>query len=266
MPHPVASIPSVASNTHGWLTPSDPRSVVISIASCIDLTTLDSLSRTSRYIHDGLIQYRKSLLAATLRCTNELEPVDREQALRYRARASNWHYMDGGRSYAAKSGSCARDMVGECRRCSDVICRVIFFPPVASQPFPLSSISSRCRWCYFLPGVCKSVQVDAVLTWCPRVCRTAPSSRPRQSCCESAIVGSAWHVSAPPYPRSRSRPWTRTCRSTRTPFSAPCASATRRAFGYASPAAAPSGARTTNTSGKCFKPASRGVADGEVGG
>jgi hypothetical protein len=32
--------------------------------------------------------------------------------------------MEDGRSYNGKSGDCARDMVGECRRCGDVICRV----------------------------------------------------------------------------------------------------------------------------------------------
>lgn len=99
-------------------------SIVIAIASEIDLNTLDSLSRTCRQIHFSLVQYRKILLKSTLHCRNESIPVDPEETFRYRARAGNWFYMEDGRSYNGKSGDCARDMVGECRRCNEVICRV----------------------------------------------------------------------------------------------------------------------------------------------
>lgn len=101
-----------------------PNSVVLSIASSIDLNTLDSLSRTTRHIHDGLVQYRTMLLASTLRCQNDGLPVDPDETLRYRARAGNWFYMEDSRSYNGKAGNCARDMVGGCRRCATVICRV----------------------------------------------------------------------------------------------------------------------------------------------
>ncbi|KAI9163023.1 hypothetical protein HJFPF1_04620 [Paramyrothecium foliicola] len=84
--------------------------IVVAVASFIDLNTLDSLARTSRNIHDGLIQYRKILLASTLRCANEGAPVDGEETFRYRARAGNWYYMEDGRSYNGKSGDCARDL------------------------------------------------------------------------------------------------------------------------------------------------------------
>lgn len=101
-------------------------SIIMSVASSIDLNTLDNLSRTCRQIREGLLQYRKMLLVSTLHCTNEHLPVDPEDTLRYRARAVNLHYMqDMGRcSFSGKAGQCARDLVGGCRRCGTVVCRV----------------------------------------------------------------------------------------------------------------------------------------------
>lgn len=101
-------------------------SIVHAIVSSIDLNTLDSLARTSFLIHDGLLQNRNALMASTLRCANEHVPVDRDETLRYRARAGNWYYMEDGRGYNGKSGHCARDLVGQCRRCGEVVCRVCF--------------------------------------------------------------------------------------------------------------------------------------------
>ncbi|KAL9479639.1 hypothetical protein ACSS6W_004425 [Trichoderma asperelloides] len=97
--------------------------IVVGIVSYIDLNTLDSLARASRFIHDGLIQYRASLMGATLRCSREGVAIDPEQTLRYRARATDWNYMQDDNNYNGKAGSCARDMVAECRRCADIICR-----------------------------------------------------------------------------------------------------------------------------------------------
>jgi hypothetical protein len=97
--------------------------IVVGIISYIDLNTLDSLARASRFIHDGLIQYRASLMGATLRCSREGVAIDPEQTLRYRARATDWNYMQDDNNYNGKAGSCARDMVAECRRCADIICR-----------------------------------------------------------------------------------------------------------------------------------------------
>jgi hypothetical protein len=116
-----------------WVT-----SIVMSVASSIDLNTLDNLSRTCRQIREGLLQYRKMLLVSTLHCSNEHLPVDPEETLRYRARAANWYYMqDAGRSsYNGKSGQCARDLVAECRRCGTVVCRV------SSTRSPSSSLTT----------------------------------------------------------------------------------------------------------------------------
>lgn len=126
------SIPTTAVTVYCRLTPS---SIIHEIVSSIDLNTLDSLARTSFLIHDALVQNRHALMRATLRCCNEQVPVDRDETLRYRARAGNWYYMEDGRGYNGKSGQCARDLVGQCRRCGEVVCRVCRSTP--SQPSPV---------------------------------------------------------------------------------------------------------------------------------
>ncbi|EEY14375.1 conserved hypothetical protein [Verticillium alfalfae VaMs.102] len=111
--------------------------IVESVVQHIDLNTLDSLSRTSYLIHEGLIQYRSSLLKATLRCINSEEPIDPESTLRFRARAGNHYFEADPRSlrsgsylpYNGKSGQCARDLVSECRLCGVSVCRVRLISP-----------------------------------------------------------------------------------------------------------------------------------------
>ena len=107
-------------------------SIVIAVASSIDLVTLDSLSRTCRQVHDALIQYRTMLLKSTVHCYREDMPVDPADTFRHRARAGNWYaYRDMDmRNFNGKHGFCARDMVGECRRCGVPVCRVsVHFTP-----------------------------------------------------------------------------------------------------------------------------------------
>ncbi|KID86147.1 hypothetical protein MGU_06580 [Metarhizium guizhouense ARSEF 977] len=124
--------------------------IISSIVSSIDLNTLDSLARSCRSVHDGLIQYRNVLVTSTLHCTNEQVPLNPEELLRYRARASNWHYMEDGRNYNGKSGTCARDMVDECRKCGEVICRNCSIKPPA--PVALRERHRRlCRTCIKAP-------------------------------------------------------------------------------------------------------------------
>ncbi len=95
-------------------------SIVIAIVSWLDLNTLDNLSRTCRQIRENLLQYRGPLVTHTMHCYKEqppLEPEDNEM---------NWYYMTINESYRRK-GSCARDMVSECRRCARPVCRVSDF-------------------------------------------------------------------------------------------------------------------------------------------
>ncbi|KAG5952528.1 hypothetical protein E4U53_000661 [Claviceps sorghi] len=140
--------PSYTSNSIGRAFQCYP--IIASIVSSIDLNTLDALARSCRSVHNGLIQYRSVLLTLTLHCRNEKNSVNTEELLRYRARASNWHYMEDGRSYNGKSGRCARDMVDECRKCGDVICRNCAIKPPA--PVALRERHRRlCRTCIKAP-------------------------------------------------------------------------------------------------------------------
>ncbi|TQN70715.1 hypothetical protein CSHISOI_04715 [Colletotrichum shisoi] len=103
-PEPTPAFQSAATEAFGCYP------IVMSIAEHIDLNTLDSLARTSRQVRRGLLQYRSILLSSTLHCSNEGTPVDPESTFRFRARAGNWYYMEDGRNYNGKSGSCARDL------------------------------------------------------------------------------------------------------------------------------------------------------------
>ena len=100
--------------------------VITSIASHIDLNTLDALSLSCRQIRANLLQFRSKLITSTLHCENEDVALDPEHTFRYRARAADWYFIDAGRDAhgMGKVGDCARDMVGGCRRCDRVVCRV----------------------------------------------------------------------------------------------------------------------------------------------
>lgn len=105
--------------------------MIISIASHIDLNTLDALSRTCRQVRANLLQFRTQLLQSTLHCENEKVELDPDNTFRYRARAADWYFVDIGRATAVdtgKVGDCARDMVNGCRRCGRVVCRVSLCP------------------------------------------------------------------------------------------------------------------------------------------
>jgi hypothetical protein len=76
-------------------------------------------------MRENLLQFRNQLITRTLRCSNEDVVPSSEHTLRYRARAADWYFVEEGAANAmGKVGSCARDMVSECRRCSRVVCRV----------------------------------------------------------------------------------------------------------------------------------------------
>lgn len=99
--------------------------VIISIASHIDLNTLDALSLTCRQIRANLLQFRSQLITSTLHCENEDVELDPEHTFRYRARAADWYFVESGPgSGTGKVGDCARDMVSGCRRCERIVCRV----------------------------------------------------------------------------------------------------------------------------------------------
>lgn len=126
--------------------------IIVAIAASLDLNSIDSLARTCRQARSALIQYRSILIKSSLRCFNEPLPVDSEQTLRYRARAGNWYYMEdtSRTSYGGKPGDCARDLVGECHKCGQVVCRNCAIKPPA--PIVLRDRHRRlCKTCTKAP-------------------------------------------------------------------------------------------------------------------
>ncbi|KAG5966096.1 hypothetical protein E4U57_003003 [Claviceps arundinis] len=155
--------------------------IIASIVSSIDLNTLDALARSCRSVHHGLIQYRSVLLTSTLHCRNENISVNAEDFSRYRAQASGRHYMENGRGYHGKSGRCARDMVDECRKCGDVICRNCAIKPPA--PIALRARHRRlCRTCIKAPVAALAI---------PRLDPNLPftSDSVQQSLCQCETCG-----------------------------------------------------------------------------
>ncbi|KAF2458717.1 hypothetical protein BDY21DRAFT_362929 [Lineolata rhizophorae] len=134
--------------------------VVSQLATELDLNTLHALSRTCRQFRANLLQYCDQLVARTLRCSNEKAPPALRVADALRASHAAW--LDGGASAAATRGAgtsrmaggrvgvCARDMVGECRRCGKIVCRNCTAkpPPPAALPGRLRRL---CRTCLRMP-------------------------------------------------------------------------------------------------------------------
>jgi hypothetical protein len=117
--------------------------IISSIASHIDLNSLDALSLSCRQVRANLLQFRTQLITSTLHCENEDVELDPEHTFRYRARAADWYFVEAGRDAhgSGKVGDCARDMVGGCRRCGMVVCRVCF----GLNKMALKSLTQRDR-------------------------------------------------------------------------------------------------------------------------
>ena len=90
------------------------------LASQLDLNTLHNLSRTCRQFRANLLEYRKQLVKHTLHCVNE-DPEKGEQVAEHEQRLRHEY---GRQLTSGRIGKCARDMVGECQRCANVVCRV----------------------------------------------------------------------------------------------------------------------------------------------
>lgn len=97
----------------------------------LDLNSLHDLALTCRQFRANLLQYRKQLIAQSLRCSNEDKPIQGLASDRFRESHAVWDTASagsyGGRLTSGKIGDCARDMVDECRKCGTVVCRVSDF-------------------------------------------------------------------------------------------------------------------------------------------
>lgn len=121
-----------------------PNRITIQLARNLDLNSLHELSRTCRQFRASLLEFKVNLIDQALRCENE----QTSQALRLGHALQASHDMwtaygrDGGkvgRITSGKVGSCARDLVGECRACGKVVCRVRFRIGQTSTPDLLTS-------------------------------------------------------------------------------------------------------------------------------
>ncbi|KAE8553470.1 hypothetical protein EYB25_004852 [Talaromyces marneffei] len=135
--------------------------VVRELARYLDLNTLDALSRTCRQIRANLIPYSRQLVKRTLRCEtqynvilNELlrEGVSLSEGVKLANRSINDDAPKNGRLRWGISGLCARDMVGECQRCSKVVCRnCTVKPPRATMA--RNRLRRLCKTCCAAPIV-----------------------------------------------------------------------------------------------------------------
>ena len=104
-------------------------SIASSLASYIDLTTLESLAKTCRQVRANLLQYRVMLMSKTLRCHNEDTSPGKRLGAALMASRDAWttygrHGVKVERITSGRVGACARDMVSDCRSCGRTLCRV----------------------------------------------------------------------------------------------------------------------------------------------
>ena len=107
--------------------PNHSSRVVEELAKSLDLNTLYHLSSTCRLFRANLLQYRKQLISSALRCVND----GRQRAIElvsmpdHRQAQQPYAFHNARRTMTSgKVGPCARDLVGECRRCGVmVVCR-----------------------------------------------------------------------------------------------------------------------------------------------
>lgn len=104
-------------------------SIISEIARHLDLNSLHDLSRTCRQFRANLLQHRRQLIPQTLRCVSDTLPAWKPEGVLREEEDDLWttHGPAGiriPRMTSGRVGTCARDMVGECRRCGTVVCRV----------------------------------------------------------------------------------------------------------------------------------------------
>lgn len=103
--------------------------IISELVHSIDLNTLHALSLTCSQVRANILPFRRQLIKQTVRCEYDARPL-MGLPFRYRrlitiltpninARPDNQPDL-----VVLRRGQCARDLVGECRRCGRVICRV----------------------------------------------------------------------------------------------------------------------------------------------
>lgn len=121
-------------------------SITSQLTRSLDLNDLDALSRTCRQFRANLLPFRSQLVKQTLRCGNEdaSSITPRRTALNGTRRLSVTNGANYNRMTSGRVAACARDMVSECRRCGNVVCRASpHTQHLTSQPATPSHISPK---------------------------------------------------------------------------------------------------------------------------
>ncbi|QKX63591.1 uncharacterized protein TRUGW13939_10762 [Talaromyces rugulosus] len=135
--------------------------VVRELARYLDLNSLDALSRTCRQYRVNLMPFRDQLIKRTLRCENEYIQTLNEllakgaaipESIKHVVRLMNQGNADAARLTSGKIGKCARDMVGDCRRCGRVVCRNCTIKPPSAVMLK-NRLRRLCTTCQTAPLV-----------------------------------------------------------------------------------------------------------------
>ncbi|KAF1917562.1 hypothetical protein BDU57DRAFT_513884 [Ampelomyces quisqualis] len=131
-------------NINGFSAALSCYPIVRQLAGQLDLNTLHDLSRTCRQFRANLLEYRHQLVKHTLCCSNE--SIDADPKLPLQSREAPFSLSSSRQLTSGRVGRCARDMVGECQRCSTVVCRNCTMKPPAT-PVLRARHRRICRTC-----------------------------------------------------------------------------------------------------------------------
>ena len=146
------------------------------IAQSLDLNSLHDLSRTCRQFRANLLQYRRQLISQALRCEHEDSLPGQRLANNLPESHQDWNTFGPNgvrvsKITSGKVGACARDMVGECRKCSKVVCRVRNTGTGGKRPNSQSSADTILQNC-----IVKAPAPSALKGRHRRLCRTCIKS------------------------------------------------------------------------------------------
>ncbi|KAH7055611.1 hypothetical protein B0J12DRAFT_655094 [Macrophomina phaseolina] len=162
--------------------------IVSQLASLLDLNTLHNLSRTCRQFRANLLEYRNQLVTQTLRCCNDEVPEEQPSPSSPHDAQHDWRSApEGRRLLSGKVGKCARDMVGECRKCGVVVCRNCTSKPPPPIAFP-QRLRRLCKTCanaplpiLTAPDITTPPPAGSLLSYRARSTGSTPGSSPHGS-------------------------------------------------------------------------------------
>ncbi|EXJ59917.1 hypothetical protein A1O7_04064 [Cladophialophora yegresii CBS 114405] len=137
--------------------------VALSLSSHLDLNDLYSLAATCHGVHASLTQYSRQLKSQSLRCSHDGRPVlaealwaqrDRTHAATEAIAGGSVHIQPTGIydsiGVSSKISSCARDLVGPCRKCGTIVCRNCTVKPLSNIRLK-ERLRRLCKTCLDAP-------------------------------------------------------------------------------------------------------------------